>query len=195
MIAFGIVCGVRLRERYGGDHWVVASATAFGVAGAPFAHGHDLGFILPLAMMAFAVAPSLWTALVVILVMTPWQILADDGGIEAAIAYPFLLVAIVVLMRGRLLVTAAVLAAIFLVGSALLRLSNGNETPSAVASRLAALPTPPPDALATIRWTRLNDSLGFGPYAWYERAPVYAGFVLLALTTIRLARETGPAKA
>jgi len=184
----GLAVGFELRDRFGGDHWVVASATAFGVAGAPFAHGHDLGFALPLAVMLFAAVPGFASAVLVLLLATPWQNLIEFGGVQALAAYPFLLIVAATVTRVRLLPTTAIVATIAALTLVLLRFSQRGTMPLDVANRLPSVSVPA-DALAEVRWTRYNDALDTSRI-WYERVPIYCGLVLLIAVSVREARRT-----
>jgi hypothetical protein len=183
-VAFGVIAGIRLRERYGGDHWIVASAAAFGVVGGPFVHPLDLGFILPFALMLYASRPTGLSALAIVLLVTPWQHMIDLQNTQTGVALAFLIMLVDSLTRGRFLATALIIASI---GGYCLTVRPpqlGNRL-LAAENTLSTLPAPPPTALAEFRWREFNQLLGPDPSRWYERAPVYAGFVLLALATVR----------
>ncbi|MBV8148186.1 MAG: DUF2029 domain-containing protein [Candidatus Eremiobacteraeota bacterium] len=183
----GIIAGFRLRQRFGGNEWVVASAAAFGVAGAPFLHGDDLGFALPLVIMLFAAAPDVLSSALLVLMATPWQVLAELGGPQAAIAYPFLMIIFSAVSRGRLLPTAALFLTITVASLTALHITNQMQTPAEALSRMP-MTTVSPDALAEQRWTQLNDALGNPREVWLDRAPTYAGFILLIIVAFRATR-------
>ena len=178
-VILGLWCGLRLRAAYGGDEWVIATATAFAVAGAPFLHGWDVGFALPLATMLWARSPGRITGCALLLIATPWQQLVEHAGIASAIALPLLIVLADETLLARPIVSAAVASAISLL--ALTLFSFANAAGESVA-RSDARFTPPPiqaGALADVRYAAFaRQSRRSG---WQERVPTLASLFWLVL--------------
>lgn len=191
-IALGIIVGLRLRARYGGEHWPVASATAFSVIGAPYLHGWDIGFCLPFALMLWAASRNWKTAAALLLIATPWVHLVEHGGAAGAFAIPFLLVAADAAIGSRLLFAAAAAACITLVSSTLLRLADYAGAPAAAADTRFVAPPVPPNALADVRFDAFLNRPGPKRSGWYERVPTYVELIVLAIVAYRGANERDP---
>lgn len=181
-VAGGIVVGSRLARRFGGAHWTIASAAAFGAIGSPFLHGHDVAFAAPLALMLAVAAGGLLAQWSAILILTPWQTLIYSGGVAAAASYPLLFVVTDRLLRLRPIVTGAFLVLVAALTIPVIGLEAREPTPAAVARQLNVAASP--SALAEERWTALNQRIGVSPIAWYERGLIDAGFAVLAIAAI-----------
>lgn len=154
LLAAGLYAGMKLRERFGGDHWVVAATAGFGLAGAPYSHLSDIAFAVPLALMMVDAKPTRFVAAAALLVVTPWQHLFQNTGIEAAICIPFLFVVAGMLFQNSF-TSAAVVTAII---SSCLILYRAADAASLQMKAAARLPTGalPHDALAEVRWTEFS---------------------------------------
>jgi hypothetical protein len=189
LLVFGIYAGLQLARRFGGNHWVVATTAACGLAGAPYAHVSDVAFALPLALMLLAAAPGALTSVSAFVVAVPWQHLFQSTGIQAAICIPFLLVLAAALasepVRAAALVTAVMLCCFFLyhaAGAAALQLD------AAHAMSAAALPA---GTLAEARWTEFSRLAQSALAAAIMRVPFYATMALLLSAASRQAFSAG----
>ncbi|MBV8721177.1 MAG: hypothetical protein JO277_03445 [Candidatus Eremiobacteraeota bacterium] len=185
LAAAGIAVGIRLRARYGGDHWILASAMAFGVVGSPFVHSLDLGFALPLAFMLYAAAPERIAArFAAIAIVVPWQYLAHDAGISAAFTIPFLLVVVDAIGALPPIATAAIVAAIAAGSLEAYRAAHAAEVQLAAARAVPTNLPMPLDALAETRWGAFARAAGDRTTGWFSRVPTAIALLVLLGTAI-----------
>lgn len=184
-IGVGILVGVQLRRRFGGDEWLPASAVAFALLGSPFVHGLDVGFALPLALMIFSASRSPLSTIAALFIIVPWQYLSQNTGISAAIEIPLLLVVVDVFAGRRLLTTVAVVLLVMLGGIATYRGANAANLQLA-AVRATRLPALPGDALAEVRWTAFTRETNSITASIYSRTPTQIAGLFLAVAAIVL---------
>ncbi len=188
----GIVIGVRLRGRFGGDWWILATAAAFAAAGSPFVHGLDIGFAMPLTLLLLAFAPSPLTAAAAIAVLVPWQYLTQDTGVAVAITVPFLLIVIEAAFGPKLTPAALVTAAILLVALVGYRISGAPDIQQAAASGVPLHMALPADALAETRWRLFADATHQTPASLISRVPTYCALVLLSIAALVESKRARP---
>lgn len=151
LIFAGLYVGMKLRKRFGGYHWLVAAASAFGLLGSPFSHLSDIAFAVPLALMLVDAAPKRYASLAALLVVTPWEHLFQNTGVQAAICIPFLLVVCGTLFQNAF-TSAAVVTAIMGACLTLYRVADAANLQLKAAASLPATALPQ-GALAEVRWT------------------------------------------
>jgi len=191
-VAAGIYAGLRLRDRFGGAHWVVAAAVAFGIVGSPYVHESDIVFALPLALLLLASLPdSKIVRAAAFIVVVPWQHLTNDVGVQAAMAVPFLLV-LAAAFFSRPLVAAAAVAAISLSSLALYRVLGSADAQMAAAQSLPVRVLDP-NALAEVRWTEFTENSHSVKGALAYRLFAYVALgSLIAVTFLEAGGEKRP---
>jgi hypothetical protein len=191
-VAAGIYAGLQLSRRFGGAHWVVAAAVAFGIVGSPYVHESDIVLALPLALMLLSSLPdSKLVRTAALIVVVPWQHLTNDVGVQSAIAIPLLLV-VAAAFFSRAIVAAAVVAAISLSSLALYRVLGSAEAQTSAAQTLPVRVLPP-NALAEVRWTEFTENSRSvkGAFAYRLFAYVALGS-LIAVTFLEAGGEKRP---
>ena len=191
-IAAGIATGIALSRRYGGDHWVLACATAFAVAGAPFAHGADVAFALPVALMLFAQRPATLAAVALVFVATPWQHLVQDGGIQAAFVIAPLLVVSDAVVGSQMVLAVAIACTISAGTLAAYKLADAGKTQLVAAASLTRVP--PPESIAEARWQAFADASVNPSAAWLSRVPTCVASLVLVAAAVQSARRKPIAK-
>jgi hypothetical protein len=154
LVFSGLYVGMKLRERFGGNHWIVAAVAGFGLLGSPYSHLSDIAFAVPLALMLVDASPQRFAGAAALLVVTPWQHLFQNTGIQAAICIPFLLVVCGTLFQNAFTSSAAVTAVIGfclifyrVADAANLQIKAAASVPATALSH---------DALAEVRWTEFS---------------------------------------
>jgi hypothetical protein len=185
-IALGVYTGTKLRDRFGGNHWVPATVVTFGVIAAPYAHDTDVSFALPLALMLYAALPnSRLVRSAAFVVLVPWQHLIGDTGIQTAIVLPPMLI-----VAGALATTPAlgayVACAIELICMMLYRLAGSANAQLQAARSLPHGPLPP-NALSEVRWTQLAQTAHSVPSAILFRAFDYVAVAAVLVAAFRAA--------
>jgi hypothetical protein len=183
-LAAGFFLGLRLGASAGEDYWVIATVTAAGVVGAPYLHGWDLGFCVPLALLLFMRWPeNVLVRATLLLIATPWVQLVEHGGAQNAIAIPFILLVADAVTAAQLVPAALSALCIVLFSLALLTFAYDSGKDAAVADARFRSPALAPGALADARFDAFIARPGPRRTGWYERFPTYVELVFLTIAT------------
>lgn len=188
LLVAGLYVGVQLRGRFGGNHWVVAATAAFGLVGSPFSHLSDVAFAAPLALMLFDASPKRFAGAAALLVVTPWQHLFQNTGLQAAICIPFLLIVCGALFQNAFTSTAVV-TAIVCFCLILYRAADAAAVQLKAAANLPARALPH-GALAEVRWTEFSHLARSLPDAAMMHLSFYVTVGAVLWTATRYASKT-----